>query len=100
MSFGEVWAIFATAGCIGLAVRLFLQERRWRRVRTSSSQWAPPVLDAGRYQVVMHFEGETRELAHGFDPVAARHAYENAALQPGVVVEFFEWGKCRGKREA
>ena len=93
MNFWEVWALLATAGLLGLAVRLWIVSHR-------KTKWSPPAFDPKRYQIVQHYAGETREIWHGLDPLKARHAYEQAPLQAGVVVEFYEFGKCRGKREA
>ena len=92
--------VLLAAVVVGEGIWLLRHAARWHRLKRFQAQWKPPSLDAGRYQVVMHYNGQTRELASGFDGVAVRHAFEDAALQPGVVVEFYEWGQCRGRKSA
>jgi hypothetical protein len=93
-----VWAIAATAAALVAAVLLL--RRRPKPPAFKASNWRPPFLDPGRYQVVFHFNGETRELYHGYDGLAARHAFERAPMEAGMIAEFFEWGARRGSKSA
>jgi hypothetical protein len=74
-----------------------LRARKWSK---RSSTWTAPSPDPGRYQVVYHFNGATQELYHGYDGLKARHAFEQAPMEAGMTVEFFEWGQRRGKKDA
>lgn len=89
-----VWAIAATvAACVATVVAL-------RKPQVKGGTWTAPSPDPGRYQVVYHFNGETRELFHGYDGLKARHAYELAPMEAGMHVEFYEWGQRRGEKKA
>jgi hypothetical protein len=94
----RIWALSATAVALATAGRLF-----WTKVRNPirrTSTWTAPSPDPGRYQVVMHINGETREIFHGYDALKARHAFEFAPMEAGMSVEFYEWGERRGKKDA
>ena len=80
-----VWAISATAMAVAMAVLAFWKHRqvvaernRFPRIATPlpnlRGTWTAPSPDPGRYQVIYHFNGETRELFHGYDPLKARQA--------------------------
>lgn len=90
-----LWALVAS----GLAGYFAYRLERWRPV-APKGDWVAPVPDPGRYQVVFHISGETHELYHGFDPTAARHAYENAPMEAGMLVEFYDAGRLRGGKSA
>lgn len=107
----RIWALSATAVALVTAVlalwayiRFRREQRRYPRI-TGPAQvvrgtWTAPSPDPGRYQVVFHFNGETRQVYQGYDPIQARHAYEQAPMEAGMQVEFYEWGQRRGKKEA
>ena len=92
-----LWAIAATvAACVATVVAL----RSPKVPLATRGNWRAPVPDPGRYQVVFHYRGETRELYHGYDALKARHAYELAPMEPGMTAEFYEWGARRGSKTA
>lgn len=98
LSYGMLlFAILATAVAVVEAVLLFAKRKPSRLL---GAQWRAPSPDPGRYQVVFHFQGETRELYHGYDALAARHAYEQAPMEAGMIAEFYEWGQKRGSKSA
>ena len=100
MTLDRIWAISATAVAVAMAVRFWWLRARTRRFTKPRASWTAPSPDPGRYQVVMHYNGEVRELFHGYDALKARHAFELAPMEAGVKVEFYEWGKQRGEKSA
>jgi len=107
----RIWALSATAVALVTAVlalwayiRFRAEQRRYPRISAPlpnlRGTWTAPSPDPGRYQVVMHYNGEARELYHGYDALKARHSFELAPMEAGVSVEFYEWGEQRGKKEA
>jgi hypothetical protein len=88
------------AAVIALFEAVLLLAKRKSASRSAKSAWRAPVPDPDRYQVVFHLNGETRELYHGYDGLKARHAFENAPMEAGMTVEFYEWGAKRGEKVA
>ena len=98
MTFAEIYSVAATAALVGAAVLLW---RRRSRTPKARGRFFAPTPDVNRYLVVMHTaHGDTIECYHGYDGLKARHAYENAPMEPGCRAEFYEWGEPRGRKEA
>jgi len=100
MTADRIWAICATAVALAMAARFWWVNARARRYTKRATTWTAPSPDPGRYQVVYQFNGATQELYHGYDGLKARHAYEQAPMEAGMRVEFFEWGQRRGRKDA
>ena len=93
----QVYTGVVSAVALAAALRLW-SLRRFHAPR--GPKFHAPSPDVNRYLVVIHHGGNTFEQYHGYDGLKARHAYEDAPMEAGCRVEFYEWGERRGSRSA